>query len=85
MLLIRCPHCGPRNEDEYFYGGDASKRRPADPAAASDEAWLAFIYERENPKGRHVEWWYHHYGCRLWLRVVRDTVTHAITSVEVAS
>ena len=23
MLLIDCPHCGPRNEVEFRYGGEA--------------------------------------------------------------
>jgi len=84
VLLIRCPHCGPRSEDEFFYGGDASGRRPADQTAVSDVEWLSFVYERQNPKGPHVEWWFHQHGCRLWLRVMRDTVSHAIASVEAA-
>ncbi len=82
VLLIRCPHCGARNEDEFVYGGDAGQRRPADPQAETDAAWLAFIYQRRNPKGEHLEWWFHQHGCRLWLRVTRDTVTHVISSVE---
>ncbi|MDE0284484.1 MAG: sarcosine oxidase subunit delta, partial [Gammaproteobacteria bacterium] len=27
MLLIPCPWCGPRNEDEFLNGGEADKRR----------------------------------------------------------
>ena len=29
MLLIPCPWCGPRNQIEFTYGGDATVRRPA--------------------------------------------------------
>jgi heterotetrameric sarcosine oxidase delta subunit len=85
VLLIRCPHCGPRSEDEFVYGGDANQRRPAAPASVPDSEWLAYIYERHNPKGPHVEWWFHMHGCRLWMRVTRDTMTHRIASVEAAT
>jgi methylglutamate dehydrogenase subunit B len=37
MLLIPCPWCGPRNQIEFTYGGDASVRRPAPDAAVSRE------------------------------------------------
>lgn len=81
MLLIVCPHCGRRNEDEFVYGGDATVTRPRDPAAVSDADWLSHIYLRDNPKGPHTEWWYHMHGCGAWLAVSRDTVTHRITGV----
>lgn len=80
MLLIDCPHCGPRSEDEFAYGGDAGVRRPADPDAISDAEWTSYLYLRENPKGRHAEHWFHRSGCRRWLRVERDTRTHRVIS-----
>ena len=83
MLLIPCPHCGPRPETEFVYGGDARVKRP-DPANSSDQQWAAYIYERENPKGQHQELWLHSAGCHLWLIIERDTVTHAIGSVGAA-
>ncbi len=78
MLLIPCPYCGPRPELEFAYGGEAHRPRPADPAALSDEAWAAFLYERANPKGRHRERWRHVHGCGQFFNVLRDTVTDAI-------
>ena len=81
MLLIACPHCGPRDETEFVYGGDASVTRP-DPARADPAAWHAYVYLRDNPKGPHAELWYHQASCRRWLRVVRDTATHAILEVK---
>ncbi len=83
MLLIPCPHCGPRPETEFVYGGDANVRRP-DPATATDAEWAAYIYERDNPKGAHRELWLHASGCHAWLVVERDTVTHAIGDVAFA-
>ena len=83
MLLIACPHCGAREETEFAYGGDATVTRP-DPASADAAAWHAYVYLRDNPKGPHAELWYHASGCRQWLRVVRDTATHAILEIKAA-
>ncbi len=83
MLRINCPWCGLRNEDEFSYGGDATVVRPADDASQDD--WYDYVYTRDNPAGRHSEYWHHVGGCRAWLRVERDTLTHEIFSVEPAS
>jgi len=80
MLLIRCPHCGPRDQVEFAYGGDARCRRPAPDAPA--DAWHAYVYLRDNPAGPHEEYWQHHAGCRQWFKVRRDTVTHAILDAK---
>ena len=48
------------------------------------EAWIDAVYVRRNPKGPHRERWQHSDGCRLWLIVERDTLSHAITSVTPA-
>ena len=81
MLVIDCPHCGPRVQAEFTYGG-ADLARPTEDASA--EAWFAYVYLRDNPKGPHAELWQHSAGCRTWLRVRRDTRTHDILSVEAA-
>jgi methylglutamate dehydrogenase subunit B len=77
MLIIHCPHCGARDHTEFSYGGDARVRRPADDAAES--AWVDFVYNRDNPRGSHEELWQHVQGCRAWIVVRRDTLTHAIS------
>ncbi len=77
MILIPCPHCGPRAQIEFTYGGDATVRRP-DPGTASDTEWLDHVYLRDNPRGPHLEWWQHTGGCRAWIRVRRDTLTHQV-------
>ncbi len=84
MLLITCPHCGPRDHSEFSYEGDATLKRP-DPATASPTDWTDYIYLRENPKGKHQELWQHNAGCRAFIRVERDTVTHEITATAPAA
>ena len=83
MLRIKCPWCGVRNEDEFSYGGDATVERPADDASQDD--WYDYVYTRDNPAGRHREYWHHANGCRAWIVLERDTLTHEIFSIEPAS
>lgn len=80
MLIISCPHCGPRDHTEFAYGGDAAARRPAGDAPLAE--WHDFVYQRDNPRGPHDELWQHVQGCRLWLMVRRDTLTHEILEVR---
>jgi sarcosine oxidase subunit delta len=79
MLLIPCPHCGPRPENEFRYAGEAHVARPERPMEMSDEAWADFLYMRSNPKGLHYERWRHIHGCARFFNAVRDTVTDRIT------
>jgi sarcosine oxidase subunit delta len=80
MLLIPCPWCGPRPENEFRYGGQAHIARPADPFAIDDAAWGAFLHHRDNPKGRHTERWRHLHGCGRFFNCARDTVTDRIVA-----
>jgi sarcosine oxidase subunit delta len=52
--------------------------RPGPPGAVSDAAWAQYLFVRDNPKGWVRERWVHAFGCRQWLIVVRNTVTHEI-------
>ena len=78
MLLIPCPHCGVRPENEFRYSGEAHIARSADPASLDDAAWADFLYMRRNPKGRHFERWRHIHGCGRFFNCIRDTVTDRI-------
>jgi sarcosine oxidase, subunit delta len=78
MLLIPCPWCGPREEIEFRYGGQAHIAYPAEPEALSDERWADFLFMRDNPSGTFAERWMHTAGCRRWFNAVRDTSTHRI-------
>ena len=78
MLVIPCPHCGPRPENEFRYAGEAHVARPADPETYDDAAWAEFLYMRSNTKGRYAERWRHIHGCGRFFNCVRDTVTDRI-------
>ena len=80
MLIITCPWCGPRDQTEFAYGGEAHIVRPLNPDALSDAQWADYLFMRKNIKGRHLEQWGHAYGCRRWFNVERDTVTYRITA-----
>jgi sarcosine oxidase subunit delta len=80
-MRIDCPHCGERNASEFLYKGDASVRRPQ---AMEPDAFLEFVYIRQNLAGPMKEFWFHSGGCQSWLIVTRDTMTHRIIRVEAA-
>jgi heterotetrameric sarcosine oxidase delta subunit len=89
VLLIDCPWCGKRNHDEFTYLGDATVTRPAeaDPDDAklkTEQAWMDYVYNRDNPRGDHWEYWQHVAGCRAWIKVHRNTLTHEIKQTVVA-
>lgn len=78
MLLIPCPWCGPRDEPEFRWGGELPVLRPGPPHAVSEAAWAEYLFIRDNPRGWVRERWLHTLGCRQWLIVLRNTVTHEI-------
>ena len=79
MLLITCPHCGPRAQVEFAYERtvDAIVQPDADPAEA-----MATLFTRANPRGLDEELWRHTFGCRAWLAMTRHRVTHEITAIR---
>jgi sarcosine oxidase subunit delta len=79
-MRLTCPICGERGIEEFSYFGDATLARPAPDAPA--EAWVEYVYFRNNPAGPHSELWYHAAACRGFLKVERDTLTHAILSTS---
>jgi heterotetrameric sarcosine oxidase delta subunit len=83
-MRIRCPHCGDRPSEEYTYLGDARPKRPETNDPSSMGEWFDYVYLRENPKGRMLEYWHHSGGCRSWLVAERNTETHEIFSVVTA-
>ncbi len=84
-MRISCPCCGERGLDEFSYLGDAARCRPTDGGAAATGAWADYVYLRDNPAGRHQEFWQHSGGCRSWLVVTRDTRTHQILETAMAA
>ena len=78
MLEIKCPYCGKRSQNEFSYGGDASVKSPQLGKEVSDKEWDDYVYFRNNPIGKHLEFWHHIAGCRQWFKVLRSTATHEI-------
>jgi sarcosine oxidase, subunit delta len=76
VQLIECPWCGPREEVEFHYGGQAHVSYPEDPHALSDEEWAEYLFVRDNTRGPFAERWVHALGCRRWFNAIRDTVTY---------
>ena len=81
-MRIPCPYCGERALEEFAYRGDATVERPLSLDEAAKEAWVDYVYFRDNPAGLHKELWHHSAGCHAWLEVTRNTVTHEIVSVN---
>lgn len=82
MILVPCPHCGPRNVSEFRHVGEAVAR--PDPESAGPEQWREYLYVRDNPAGWTVETWYHRAGCRAYFGAERDTVTNSFGRTWVA-
>ncbi|MDH3293739.1 MAG: sarcosine oxidase subunit delta [Acidimicrobiia bacterium] len=74
MLLVPCPHCGPRNASDLRYVGE-SKSRP-DPNTTSPEQWRAYLYLQSNTAGWLSETWYCRSGCRRYFSLERHTGTN---------
>ena len=84
-MIINHPLLGPRDASEFVYLGDASLiERPDWQAPDADNQFYEYIYLRDNPAGEHRELWFHEHGDRSWLIVTRNTLTHEITTVELA-
>jgi len=85
-MIINHPHLGPRDASEFTILGDASLiNRPSWQAENADDAFYSYLYLRDNPAGLHRELWFHEQGDRSWLIVTRDTLTHAVINVALAS
>jgi sarcosine oxidase subunit delta len=83
-MRIPCPFCGERDLSEFTYLGDAARQPDlrADLAADSAEPLFDAVYLRDNPAGPHAELWHHSFGCRSWLIVTRNILTHEILAAQ---
>ncbi|MCG6901242.1 MAG: sarcosine oxidase subunit delta [Rhodobacter sp.] len=84
-MIIDHPLLGPRDAAEFVYKGDAALiDRPDWQAEDAADKFHEYMYLRDNVAGEMAELWYHEHGDRSWLVVTRNTLTHKITSVELA-
>ncbi len=79
MLLITCPHCGPRNSDEFTFRGEVVRRPDVD---VSPTEWRGYLYNKANVADWQHETWLHSAGCRRFLTVERHTVSNEIRAVR---
>lgn len=85
-MIIDHPLLGPRDIAEFTCLGDASLiERPEHAGEGAIDRFHDWLHLRGNPAGEHRELWFHEHGDRSWLVVTRDTLTHEIKRVELAS
>ena len=71
MKVIKCPLNGPRNAQEFAYGGDVANE--PDPDASVTE-WSRYAFLEENLCGVVDEWWCHT-ASSYWFIARRDRST----------
>lgn len=80
MMLLPCPHCGPRDAAEF---GHVGERRPRpDPNRTSPQEWRSYLYVRSNRAGWTDELWFHRAGCRRYLTFERHTVSGEVRASQ---
>jgi len=74
MKIMPCPLNGPRNIQEFAYGGEVTPHPAPD---APTEAWAERAFFPENRAGVVREWWLH-VATGYWFIAERDTVRDEI-------
>ena len=72
---MHCPLNGPRNINEFIYGGEVNEM--PDPKTTTDRDWAHYIFHNENLAGVVKEWWMHG-PSSYWFIAERNTVTDEI-------
>lgn len=81
MQLFSCPFCGPRDETEFLFGGEAGKVRPEPAPDISAEDWSSFLHRVKNPRGDTREIWVHQ-TCGEFFLMERNTVDHTVAATH---
>ncbi len=79
MLLIPCPHCGPRDESEFTYGGPYSPMPPLEGGSTAED-WHRAVHLGSSGTAPLRELWYHDAGCERWVVLRRDPKSHDFTT-----
>jgi len=80
MKLMPCPLNGPRNIQEFAYGGEV---RPLPDTDADAATWADWTFLRSDPNGVVCEWWCH-VPTTYWFIAERDTRTDTILATYAA-
>lgn len=75
MKIMNCPLNGPRNINEFIYGGEVEPL--VNPADYADRDWAGHLFLEENRAGVVQEWWCHS-ASAYWFIAERNTVTDEI-------
>lgn len=75
MKILNCPLNGPRNIQEFAYGGEVAPM--PDPLSCSGAEWADWLFLQDNGAGVVREWWMH-VATGYWFIAERDTETDAI-------
>ncbi len=81
-FLLPCPHCGPRDVNEFVPAGEVTVR-PEQPSSFRE--LTSYLYFRENVAGLQREWWFHRFGCGIWFQAERDTRTNEVVRTELVT
>ena len=82
MKILDCPLNGPRNIQEFVYGGEVAEM--PDPATCSTAEWADHVFLEDNVKGVIREWWCHA-PTSYWFIAERDTAKDEIVRTYPAS
>lgn len=75
MKILHCPLNGPRNIQEFTYGGEVAPM--PDREHGSDADWMDYVFLVANARGPVREWWMHN-ATGYWFIAERDTATDEI-------
>ncbi|MBE1273539.1 sarcosine oxidase subunit delta [Enterovibrio baiacu] len=75
MKIMPCPLNGPRNINEFVYGGEV-KAIP-DHKNCSDKAWAEYVFYSDNTIKIVKEWWFHS-ASGYWFIAERHTASDEI-------
>ena len=80
-MRIDCPHCGLRFQRRIHHQGVRSRRLVRAADAGTRCIRRLRLRRQETSGAARREHWHHAGGCRAWLVVERNTLTHEIYSV----
>ncbi len=81
MQIFPCPFCGPRDEREFHFAGEAGKTRPDTTGEVSPDDWATYLHMHRNEKGRTREVWVHT-PCAEMFIMERNSVTMEVLGTE---
>lgn len=77
MKVMCCPLNGPRNINEFIYGGEVEPI--INPDTLTDTQWANQLFLRDNQPGTVKEWWMHS-ASGYWFIAERHRGSNAITA-----